>query len=42
MGILVELDEFQKDATPGRAARLYRFDAAAYRQLEQQGFNFEL
>ena len=41
MGILVELDEVETDVAH-RAARLYRFDKQAYRQLTKQGFNFEI
>jgi 8-oxo-dGTP diphosphatase len=41
MGVLVELDEIEMDVAH-RAARLYRFDKARYRQLEKQGFNFEI
>jgi 8-oxo-dGTP diphosphatase len=41
MSLLVELDEVQKEVAH-RAARLYRFDKRKYRQLEKQGFNFEL
>ena len=41
MGLLVELDEVQKDVAH-RAARLYRFDRKKYRQLEQDGFNFSI
>lgn len=41
MEILNELDEFQTDVAH-RAARLYRFNKQQYRQLEKQGFNFEL
>ncbi len=41
MGILVELDEVEKDVAH-RAARLYRFDKASYRRMEKQGFNFEI
>lgn len=40
-GLLVELDEVQKDVAH-RAARLYKFDRAKYRQLEKRGFLFEL
>jgi 8-oxo-dGTP diphosphatase len=41
MGLLVELDEIQKDVAH-RAARLYRFDEERYRRLVQKGFNFEI
>lgn len=39
--LLVELDEVQKDVAH-RAARLYRFDKQKYRQLERQGYLFEI
>ncbi len=41
MGVLVELDEVEKDVSH-RAARLYRFDRRRYRQLVKQGFSFEI
>jgi len=41
MRILEELDEVEQDVAH-RAARLYRFDKQAYRELTKQGFNFEL
>ncbi len=41
MGILEELDEVEQDVAH-RAARLYRFDKPAYRELTKQGFHFEL
>lgn len=41
MGILEETDEVEADVAH-RAARLYRFDKQAYRNLQRQGFNFEL
>jgi 8-oxo-dGTP diphosphatase len=41
MDVLVELDEVEFDVAH-RAARLYRFDKAKYRELEKQGFNFEI
>lgn len=41
MGLLEELDERERDVAH-RAARLYRFDKKKYRQLEKEGFNFEL
>jgi 8-oxo-dGTP diphosphatase len=41
LGILEELDEVEKDVAH-RAARLYRFDEAAYRRQCKQGFHFEL
>ena len=41
MGLLRDTDEIQQDVAH-RAARLYRFDQAAYRKLRKQGFNFEL
>lgn len=40
-GLLVALDEVEKDVAH-RAARLYRFDEARYRELSQQGFLFEV
>jgi 8-oxo-dGTP diphosphatase len=41
MGLLEELDEVEHDVAH-RAARLYRFDKKRYRELEKQGFDFEL
>ncbi|HKG91166.1 MAG TPA: NUDIX domain-containing protein [Gemmatimonadaceae bacterium] len=41
MGLLEELDETERGVAH-RAARLYRFDSAAYRRLVRQGFNFEI
>jgi 8-oxo-dGTP diphosphatase len=41
MGLLRELDERQQDV-PHRAAKLYEFDEATYRQLREKGFNFEI
>lgn len=41
MEILEELDEVESDVAH-RAARLYRFDRRAYKQLTKQGFNFEI
>jgi 8-oxo-dGTP diphosphatase len=41
MGLLVELDEVEQDVAH-RAARLYRFDKKRYRELEKEGFVFEL
>ena len=41
MGLLEELDEIQQDVAH-RAARLYRFDGKAYRELTKKGFHFEL
>lgn len=41
MQILEELDEVEQDVAH-RAARLYRFDRAAYRDLAKRGFHFEL
>lgn len=41
MGILEETDEVEADVAH-RAARMYRFDKQAYRNLQRQGFNFEL
>src|SRR5438132_5395366 len=41
MNVLLALDEIQEDVAH-RAARFYRFDERKYRQLEKQGFNFEL
>jgi len=40
-GVVEELDEFQAGVRH-RRARLYRFNRARYRQLEKQGFDFEL
>ena len=41
MGILKDLDEIQKDVRH-RAARLYAFDEAAYRRLEEKGVKVEI
>ncbi len=41
LGILVDTQEIQKDVAH-RAARLYRFDRARYREMERDGFNFQL
>ena len=41
MGILVELDEHVK-GVPHRAARLYKFDEARYRELENTGLQFKI
>jgi len=41
MGLLIETDEIEQDVAH-RAARLYRFDEAKYKQLRKKGFNFEL
>ena len=41
MGILDELDEVETDVAH-RAARLYRFNRKAYKQMTKQGFNFEI
>lgn len=41
MDLLRELDEYETNA-PHRAARLYEFDEAKYKQLKQKGFNFEV
>ncbi len=41
MGVLAELDEVEQDVAH-RAARLYRFDRKKYRELEKEGFNFEI
>jgi 8-oxo-dGTP diphosphatase len=41
MGLLKELDEKEKNVAH-KAARYYRFDKKAYRELTQSGFNFEL
>ena len=41
MGLLIETDEIEQDVAH-RAARLYRFDEAKYKQLKRKGFNFEL
>lgn len=40
-GLLIELDEFERDV-PRRAARLHQFDKKTYRQLERDGFDFEI
>ncbi|MCC6555332.1 MAG: NUDIX hydrolase [Polyangiaceae bacterium] len=40
-GLLVELDEVQQDVAH-RAARLYTFDRKRYRELEKEGFLFEI
>ena len=40
-GLLEELDEVEQDVAH-RAARLYRFDKKRYRELEKEGFHFEL
>jgi 8-oxo-dGTP diphosphatase len=41
MDLLIETDEIEKNVAH-RAARLYRFDEAGYRQLRKKGFLFEL
>lgn len=41
MDLLIELEETQRDVAH-RAARLYQFDEAKYRQLKEKGFNFEI
>ncbi|WP_221032750.1 NUDIX hydrolase [Actomonas aquatica] len=41
MGLLQDTHEIQQDVAH-RAARLYRFDQAAYQALRKRGFNFEL
>jgi 8-oxo-dGTP diphosphatase len=41
MGLLADTGEIQQDVAH-RAAKLYRFDEAAYRRLKKDGFNFEL
>lgn len=41
MDLLMELDELQTGVAH-RAARLYQFDEAKYRQLKEKGFNFEI
>ncbi|HLA78332.1 MAG TPA: NUDIX domain-containing protein [Vicinamibacteria bacterium] len=41
MGLLEELDEIEQDVAH-RAARLYRFDKRAYRDLQKRGLHFEL
>ncbi|MFN8395673.1 MAG: NUDIX domain-containing protein [Bacteroidia bacterium] len=41
MGILMELDEHVK-GVPHRAARLYKFDEARYRELENTGLQFKI
>jgi len=41
MDVLIETDEIEQDVAH-RAARLYRFDEAKYRQLKKKGFLFEL
>lgn len=41
MGLLADTEELQQEVAH-RAARLYRFDEAAYRRLKKAGFNFEL
>jgi 8-oxo-dGTP diphosphatase len=38
---LIETDEIEQDVAH-RAAHLYRFHEAKYRQVEKEGFNFEL
>lgn len=41
MGLLEELDEVEMDVSH-RAARLYKFDEAKYKQLKDRGFIFEI
>lgn len=41
MSLLIETDEIEQDVAH-RAARLYRFDEAKYKQLKKKGINFEL
>lgn len=41
MDLLIETDEIEQDVAH-RAARLYRFDEAKYKQWKKKGFNFEL
>jgi 8-oxo-dGTP diphosphatase len=41
MNFIEELDEIEQDVAH-RAARLYRFDKAKYRELAKKGFNFEV
>lgn len=41
MDLLIETDEIEQDVAH-RAARLYRFNEAKYKQLKKKGFNFEL
>ncbi len=41
MGLLEELDEVEMDVAH-RAARLYKFDEAKYKQLKDRGFIFEI
>ena len=41
LGLLDELDEIQQDVAH-RAARLYRFDRQAYRDLQKRGLSFEV
>jgi 8-oxo-dGTP diphosphatase len=41
MGLLKDTKQTQRDVAH-RAARLYRFDEAAYQRLKRAGFNFEL
>lgn len=41
MGVLDETDQVQQDVAH-RAARLYRFNEAAYRSMVKQGINFEI
>ncbi len=41
MDLLLSLDETQTDVAH-RAAKLYQFDEAKYRQFKEQGFNFEI
>jgi 8-oxo-dGTP diphosphatase len=40
-GLLCELDEYEQNVAR-RPGQLYRFDVLRYRELEQQGFDFEV
>jgi 8-oxo-dGTP diphosphatase len=40
-GLLTELEEYEQNV-PRRPGQLYRFDLVRYRELEQQGFLFEV
>jgi len=41
MGLLTILDEKEKNVAH-KAARYYKFDNKAYKELTQKGFHFEL
>ena len=41
MGLLVALDEKEKNVAH-KAARYYKFDNKAYKELTQKGFHFDL